>query len=105
MDDIISISVNNIYQRGDREGDWATNHTNVVDKFITAYDNKYNGNASNYDALILKLLPEKHHYEKQTCMKDCCISVICFFTYGRKLLFYKTITAVKINSCGRLSLK
>jgi dGTPase len=25
---------------------------------------KYNGNASNYDALILKLLPEKHHYEK-----------------------------------------
>jgi dGTPase len=40
------------------------NHTNALDKFITAYNNKYNGNASNYDALILKLLPEKHHYEK-----------------------------------------
>jgi dGTPase len=37
------------------------NHTNALDKFITY---KYNGNASNYDALILKLLPEKHHYEK-----------------------------------------
>jgi hypothetical protein len=39
MDDIISISVNNIYQsRSDREGDRGIpNHTNVLDKFITAY--------------------------------------------------------------------
>jgi dGTPase len=60
MDDIISISVNNIYQS--RE---------VIEKEIVGYQiiqtllinslrlyNKYNGNASNYDALILKLLPE-----------------------------------------------
>jgi dGTPase len=54
MDDIIKISVNNIYQsRGDRERDCRlSNHSDVSDKFITAFDNKYNGMASNYDALI-----------------------------------------------------
>jgi dGTPase len=64
----------------------------TLDKFITAYNNKYNGNASNYDALILKLLPEKHHYEKQICTRDCFISVICFFTDGRDALeLFETI--------------
>ena len=37
----------------------------LLDKFIIAYNNKFNGKASNYDALILKMLPEKHHLEKE----------------------------------------
>jgi dGTPase len=60
MDDIIKISVNNIYQsRGHRKEivGYKIIQT-LLDKFITAYDNKYNGTASNYDALIFKLLPE-----------------------------------------------
>jgi dGTPase len=67
MDDIIKISVNNIYQsRGHRKEivGYKIIQT-LLDKFITAYDNKYNGTASNYDALIFKLLPEKHHLEKE----------------------------------------
>jgi dGTPase len=42
-----------------------SNHQTLLNKFITAYDNNYNGTASNYDKLILKLLPEKHHLERE----------------------------------------
>jgi dGTPase len=53
MDDIIKISVNNIYQsRGQKEIVGYKIIQTLLDKFITAY-NKYNGTASNYDALIL----------------------------------------------------
>ena len=31
----------------------------LLDVFFTAYNNNHNGNASNYDKLVLKLLPEK----------------------------------------------
>jgi dGTPase len=98
MDDIISISVNNIYQsREVIEKEIVGYHIQtLLDKFITAYNNKYNGNASNYDALILKLLPEKHHYEKQICMRDCFISVISFL-YWRTECFelFETINGKK----------
>jgi hypothetical protein len=86
MDDIISISVNNIYQSRKRERDCGLpNYTNVMDKFITAYDNKFNGNASNYDALILKLLPRSTISKKRIYMKDCFIYLsFCLIAYGRK---------------------
>jgi dGTPase len=62
--------------------------------------NNYNGTASNYDKLILKLLPEKHHLRKESLYERCFIFVILsLLTDGNALLFYKTITAVKINSC------
>jgi dGTPase len=67
MDDIIKISVNNIYQsRGHRREivGYKIIQT-LLDKFITAYDNKYNGTASNYDALILNYYPKEHHLEKE----------------------------------------
>jgi dGTPase len=73
---IISIRIISIRVGSDREGDRDQIIQTLLDKFITAY-NKYNGNASNYDALILKLLPEKHHYEKAD-LRDCFISVILF---------------------------
>ncbi|MFT7164734.1 MAG: dGTPase, partial [Flavobacterium sp.] len=59
--------------------------------------NNYNGTSSNYDKLILKLLPEKHHVEKENLYER--LLHICHFisllTDGNALLFYKTITAVK----------
>jgi dGTPase len=67
MDDIIKISVNNIYQSREviEKRNWAIKSFKRFDKFITAYNNKFNGVDSNYDKLILKLLPEKHHLEKE----------------------------------------
>ena len=38
----------------------------LLDKFITAVNNQYEGNLSNYDQLILKMLPEKFQVEKET---------------------------------------
>jgi dGTPase len=67
MDDIIKISVNNIYQSREvieKRNCELSNHSNALDKFITAYNNKFNGVDSNYDKLILKLLPEKHHLKE-----------------------------------------
>jgi dGTPase len=52
---------------------------------------------SNYDNLILKMLPEKHHLEKENLYER--LLHICHFvsmlTDGNALLFYKTITAAK----------
>ncbi|MFT5244759.1 MAG: dGTPase, partial [Psychroserpens sp.] len=100
MDDIISISVNNIYQSREVIEKEIVGYQiiqTLLDKFITAYDNNYNGTASNYDKLILKLLPEKHHLEKESLYER--LLHICHFisllTDGNALLFYKTITAVK----------
>ena len=100
MDDIISISVNNIYQSREVIEKEIVGYQiiqTLLDKFITAYDNNYNGTSSNYDKLILKLLPEKHHVEKENLYER--LLHICHFisllTDGNALLFYKTITAVK----------
>mgnify|MGYP003564039123 FL=1 len=100
MDDIIKISVNNIYQSREVIEKEIVGYQiiqTLLDKFITAYNNKFNDNASNYDMLILKLLPEKHHLEKDNLYQR--LLHICHFismlTDGNALLFYKTITAVK----------
>ena len=100
MDDIIKISVNNIYQSREVIEKEIVGYQiiqTLLDKFITAYNNRFNETESNYDSLILKLLPEKHHLEKENVYER--LLHICHFismlTDGNALLFYKTITAVK----------
>ena len=100
MDDIIKISVDNIYQSREVIEKEIVGYQiiqTLLDKFITAFNNKYNGNSSNYDSLILKMLPEKHHLEKEDLYSR--LLHICHFisllTDGNALLFYKTITAAK----------
>jgi dGTPase len=100
MDDIISISVNNIYQSREVIEKEIVGYQiiqTLLDKFITAYDNRFNGNASNYDALILKLLPEKHHYEKADLYER--LLHICHFvsllTDGNALELFETINGKK----------
>ena len=94
MDDIIQISVNNIYQsreviEKELTGYQIINH--LLDKFITAYNNNFEGKATNYDKLMLKILPEKHHLEKDSLYER--LLHICHFisllTDGNALLFYK----------------
>ena len=100
MDDIISISVNNIYQSREVIEKEIVGYQiiqTLLDKFITAYNNKYDGNTSNYDALILKLLPEKHHYEKADLYER--LLHICHFvsllTDGNALELFETINGKK----------
>lgn len=94
MDDIIKISIKNIYQsreviEKELTGYQIINH--LLDKFITAYNNNYDGKATNYDKLLLKILPEKHHLEKDSLYER--LLHICHFisllTDGNALLYYK----------------
>ncbi|HWR94640.1 MAG TPA: deoxyguanosinetriphosphate triphosphohydrolase [Flavobacterium sp.] len=97
MDDIIKLSVQKIYQsreviEKELTGYQIINH--LLDKFITAYNNNYEGKATNYDNLLLKILPEKYHIEKQTLYER--LLHICHFismlTDGNALLYYKITT-------------
>ena len=69
----------------------------LLDKFIMAFNNKYNGTASNYDKLILKMLPEKHDLEKDNVYER--LLHICHYvsmlTDGNALELYDTINGRK----------
>ncbi len=98
MADIIKLSVENIYQSREVIEKELTGYqiiNNLLDKFITAYNNKYNGNATNYDTLLLKLLPERHHQEKDTLYER--LLHICHFismlTDGKAVLYNQIITS------------
>ena len=66
---------------------------NLLDKFITAYNNNYDGKATNYDKLLIKILPEKHQTIKETLYER--LMHICQFisllTDGNALLYYRNI--------------
>ena len=100
MDDIIKISVNNIYQSREVIEKEIVGYQiiqTLLDTFITAYDNKFNDNASNYDALILKLLPEKHHLEKENLYERLLhiCHYISLLTDGNALELFETIKGRK----------
>ena len=98
MDDIIKLSVKNIYQSREvieKELSGYQIINNLLDKFITAYNNTHEGKATNYDKLLLKILPEKHHLEKETLYER--LLHICHFismlTDGKAVLYNKIVTA------------
>ncbi|MCF6131766.1 deoxyguanosinetriphosphate triphosphohydrolase [Flavobacterium wongokense] len=98
MDDIIKLSVKNIYQSREvieKELSGYQIINNLLDKFITAYNNNHEGKATNYDKLLLKILPEKHHLEKESLYER--LLHICHFismlTDGNALLFNQIVTA------------
>lgn len=97
MADIIKLSVENIYQSREVIEKELTGYqiiNNLLDKFITAYNNKYDGIATNYDMLLLKLLPERHHLQKDTLYER--LLHICHFismlTDGKALLYNQILT-------------
>ena len=67
----------------------------LLDKFCTAYNNKFEGKATNYDILILKLLPEKFITEKMKLYER--LMHICHFvsmlTDGKALQIFNIIKA------------
>lgn len=98
MDDIIKLSVKNIYQSREvieKELSGYQIINNLLDKFITAYNNSHEGKATNYDKLLLKILPEKHHLEKENLYDR--LLLICHFismlTDGKALELNKIVTA------------
>ena len=98
MDDIIKLSVKNIYQSREvieKELSGYQIINNLLDKFITAYNNNYEDKATNYDKLLLKILPEKHHLEKQSLYER--LLHICHFismlTDGKAVQLNQIVTA------------
>ncbi|MFZ4436733.1 MAG: deoxyguanosinetriphosphate triphosphohydrolase [Flavobacterium psychrophilum] len=96
MDDIIKLSVKNIYQSREVIEKEITGYQIInvlLDKMITAFDNQVQGCASNYDKLLLQLVPEKHRIFKENTYDR--LLHICHFisllTDGNALLFYRNI--------------
>lgn len=99
MNDIIKISVKNIYQSREVIEKEVVGYqviNTLLDKFCTAYNHKFEGKASNYDVLILKLLPEKFVTEKMSLYER--LMHICHFvsmlTDGKALQLFKTIQGI-----------
>jgi dGTPase len=100
MDDIIKISVKNIYQSREVIEKELVGYQiiqTLLDKFITAFNNQAEGTMSNYDRLILKLMPEKFIGEKETVYER--LLHICHYvsllTDGNALELYNTINGTK----------
>ncbi len=100
MDDIIKLSVKNIYQSREVIEKELTGYqiiNTLLDKFITAFNNKYDGTPTNYDNLLMKILPEKHHLEKATLYER--LLHICHYvsmlTDGNALEIFETLNGRK----------
>lgn len=100
MDDIIKLSVKNIYQSREVVEKEVVGYQiiqTLLDKFIMAFNNKFNNTASNYDNLLLKMLPEKFHEEKDDLYKR--LLHICHYvsllTDGNALELFETINGRK----------
>lgn len=96
MNDIINLSVKNIYQSREvieKEINGYQIINNLLDKFITAYNSKFEGKETNLDKLLLKILPEKYNIEKETLYERLLhIShFVSMLTDGNALLFSKMI--------------
>lgn len=98
MDDIIKLSVKNIYQSREVIEKEITGYqilNTLLDKFITAYNNKYNGKATNIDSLLLQVVPEKYLLQKDSLYER--LLHMCHFvsmlTDGNAVLYHKMISA------------
>jgi dGTPase len=98
MDDIIKLSVKNIYQSREVIEKEITGYqiiNTLLDKFITAYNNKYDGKATNIDSLLLQVIPEKYLLQKDSLYER--LLHMCHFvsmlTDGNAVLYHKMISA------------
>lgn len=100
MDDIIKLSVKNIYQSREVIEKEITGYqiiNNLLDKFITAYNNKHEGKTTNIDSLLLKIFPEKYNIEKEN-LYDRLLHICDFvsmLTDGNALLYNNMISSNK----------
>lgn len=96
MKDIITISISNVYESREvvekEIVGYKVLHT-LLDKFIAATNNKFHGNATHYDEMILKLLPEQYQVEEESLylrlLNICCF--VSLLTDGKALELYHSI--------------
>ncbi|MEG0917597.1 MAG: dGTPase, partial [Myroides sp.] len=96
MKDIITISISNVYESKEviekEVVGYKVLHT-LLEKFIAATNNKFNGIATHYDELILKLLPEQYQTENESLylrLLNVC-RFISLLTDGKALELYHFI--------------
>jgi dGTPase len=101
ISDIINISVKNIYQSKEviekEIIGYKVIHT-LLDVFIQAYINTSSNSGTNFDKLIMSILPEKYKANKET-MYDKLLNICQFvslLTDGKAIEIYKIINAAKI---------
>ena len=66
INDILKISISKIYKSKDVVEKEIAGYriiADLLDVFVTAINNKYDGNASNFDTLVLNLLPKEYQTE------------------------------------------
>ncbi|CAM1334309.1 deoxyguanosinetriphosphate triphosphohydrolase [Tenacibaculum aestuariivivum] len=83
INDIIKISVDKIYRSKDVVEKEVAGYKIIADLlnvFVTALNNKFEGTASNYDILILNLLPKQYQQEKESLYAR--IMQICSYVAG-----------------------
>lgn len=96
INDIIKISIEKIYRSKEvieKEVAGYKILSDLLDVFIIAINNSYNNNTSNYDKLIMKILPENFHYNKET-LYDRIFSICSFISTisdGYATLLHKKI--------------
>lgn len=100
MDDIIRISVKNIYQSREVVEKELVGYQiiqTLLDKFITALNNQAEGRMSNYDKLIMRLLPERFRMEKEGLYERLLhvCHYVSLLTDGNALELYQTINGTK----------
>ncbi|WP_297803698.1 deoxyguanosinetriphosphate triphosphohydrolase [uncultured Polaribacter sp.] len=67
INDIIKISVDKIYKSKEVVEKEVAGYriiSDLLDVFVTAFNNKFDGISSNYDELVLNLLPEEYHEKR-----------------------------------------
>jgi dGTPase len=101
MDDIIKLSVKKIYQSREvieKEINGYQVINNLLDKFITAYHHQQEDEMSNYDTLLLKVLPEKYHVPKPDLYERLMhiAHYISLLTDGNAILLNKIVSS---NNC------
>ncbi|MDR2222028.1 MAG: dNTP triphosphohydrolase [Flavobacteriaceae bacterium] len=100
MKDVLAVSINNVYQSKEviekEIVGYRVIHT-LLENFITAANNRYYGEESHYDSLILKMLPERFISEKESVYER--LMSICHFvsmlTDGKALELYHAIEVTK----------
>jgi dGTPase len=101
INDIIKLSVEKIYRSKDVVEKEIAGYkiiADLLDTFITAINNKYNHSASNYDKLILLLIPDKYKEisdDLYTRILDVC-NLVANFSDGNAILLHKKISGVDL---------
>ncbi|WP_298782326.1 deoxyguanosinetriphosphate triphosphohydrolase [uncultured Polaribacter sp.] len=83
INDIIKISVSKIYKSKEVVEKEVAGYriiADLLDVFVTALNNKFDGNQSNYDKLVLNLLPEEYQIEDDSLYRR--IMLICSYVSG-----------------------